>query len=61
MANLVRNYSPHIDAHSAPPTTELRKILGTVAREMLEKFLCKWRDKRESGGVQVVDEVCYLA
>jgi hypothetical protein len=45
VTNLVRNYSPHLapDTRSAPPTVELRNILGVAANEMLEEFLTKWR------------------
>ncbi|OBZ67658.1 Transforming growth factor-beta receptor-associated protein 1 [Grifola frondosa] len=47
IANLVRNYSPHLSPNTreAPPTVELRKILGLAAREMLEVYLQKWRKK----------------
>lgn len=34
------------NTRSAPPTAELRKVLGMAAREMLEKFLKKWKRKR---------------
>jgi hypothetical protein len=67
MANLVRNYSPHLDTHAEPATAELRKVLGMAAREMLEKFLRKWRKKREVNGegigsvVSTVNEVCHLS
>ncbi|KAL0068079.1 hypothetical protein AAF712_004739 [Marasmius tenuissimus] len=49
MANLVRNYSPHLspNTRSAPPTAELRKILGMAAQEMLESFLKKCRRRRK--------------
>ncbi|KAF8918725.1 hypothetical protein CPB85DRAFT_1373750 [Mucidula mucida] len=49
VANLVRNYSPHLspNTRSAPPTAELRKILGMAAQEMLEKFLKKCRTRRK--------------
>jgi len=47
VVNLVRNYSPHLDTRSAPPTAELRKILGTAAQEMLEVFLRKCRTRRK--------------
>jgi hypothetical protein len=63
MANLVRNYSPHLDTHAEPSTAELRKVLGVAAREMLEKFLRKWKKKREVNGegvggvVSTVNEV----
>jgi len=62
VGNLVRNYSPHLNTRSAPPTTELRKVLGMAGKEMLEKFLRKWRKKREvdGGGVQAIDEVCHF-
>jgi len=49
VANLVRNYSPHLapNTRSAPPTAELRRVLEISAKEMLAKFLKKWRKKRE--------------
>ncbi|KAA1474965.1 hypothetical protein DENSPDRAFT_841652 [Dentipellis sp. KUC8613] len=45
VANIVRNYSPHLapNTRSAPPTAELRRILGDAARDMLDVFLRKWR------------------
>ena len=48
MSNLVRNYSPHLspNTQSAPPTAELRKILGMAAQEMLIVFLKKSRTRR---------------
>ncbi|KAI0052121.1 hypothetical protein FA95DRAFT_1602084 [Auriscalpium vulgare] len=56
VANLVRNYSPHLspNTRSAPPTAELRRVLGMAALEMLEVFLRKWRRVRgESGSPEV--------
>ncbi|ESK88536.1 transforming growth factor-beta receptor-associated protein 1 [Moniliophthora roreri MCA 2997] len=49
VANLVSNYSPHLspNTRSAPPTAELRKILGMAAQEMLESFLRKCRTRRK--------------
>lgn len=46
---IIRNYSPHLapNTKSAPPTAELRKILGMAAQEMLEAFLKKWRTRRQ--------------
>lgn len=43
--DIIRNYSPHLapDTRTAPPTMELRKILGDAAVEMLEEFLRRWR------------------
>uniref|UniRef100_A0A0W0GCB0 Vacuolar sorting protein 39/Transforming growth factor beta receptor-associated domain-containing protein n=1 Tax=Moniliophthora roreri TaxID=221103 RepID=A0A0W0GCB0_MONRR len=43
------NYSPHLspNTRSAPPTAELRKILGMAAQEMLESFLRKCRTRRK--------------
>ncbi|THV05369.1 hypothetical protein K435DRAFT_961137 [Dendrothele bispora CBS 962.96] len=45
--DIIRNYSPHLDTRSAPPTAELRKILGMAAQEMLELFLRKCRTRRK--------------
>ncbi|KAF7323021.1 hypothetical protein HMN09_00081900 [Mycena chlorophos] len=47
-ANLVRNYSPYLKPNtaSAPPTAELRRILGIAAVDMLEVFLKRCRKKR---------------
>ncbi|KAJ7598879.1 hypothetical protein C8J56DRAFT_1157947 [Mycena floridula] len=54
VTNIVRNYSPHLapDTKSAPPTAELRKILGVTAQEMLEAFLrrCRTRALIDSHG-----------
>ncbi|KAJ7172426.1 hypothetical protein C8R46DRAFT_1085911 [Mycena filopes] len=49
VANLVRNYSPYLkpNTQSAPPTAELRRILGMAAVDMLEVFLRKCRTRRE--------------
>ncbi|KJA17616.1 hypothetical protein HYPSUDRAFT_46248 [Hypholoma sublateritium FD-334 SS-4] len=46
--DIIRNYSPHLapSTLSAPPTAELRKILGTAAKEMLLGFLKKSRTRR---------------
>ncbi|KAF5369852.1 hypothetical protein D9758_001393 [Tetrapyrgos nigripes] len=44
--DIIRNYSPHLDTRSAPPTAELRKILGEAAQDMLEQFLRKCRTRR---------------
>ncbi|KZP18157.1 hypothetical protein FIBSPDRAFT_933616 [Athelia psychrophila] len=65
VANIVRNYSPHMSPNTreAPITAELRKVLGIAAREMLEKYLRRWRRKRvvdggPGGGIdEVVDTV----
>jgi hypothetical protein len=59
VTNLVRNYSPHLNTRSAPPTAELRKVLGMAAVEMLETFLKRWRKKWEvdGTGARAVDEV----
>ncbi|EEB93051.1 hypothetical protein MPER_08348, partial [Moniliophthora perniciosa FA553] len=47
--DIIRNYSPHLppNTRSAPPTAELRKILGMAAQEMLESFLRKCRTRRK--------------
>jgi hypothetical protein len=49
VANLVRNYSPHLgpDTKTAPPMVELRKVLVMAAEEMLESFLKRWRMKKK--------------
>ncbi|KAF4618694.1 hypothetical protein D9613_009798 [Agrocybe pediades] len=46
--DIIRNYSPHLapSTLSAPPTAELRKILGMAAKEMLLSFLKKNRTRR---------------
>jgi hypothetical protein len=51
MANLTRNYSPHLkpDVETAPPTMELRAMLGTTARDCLSSYLTKWRRARKEG------------
>jgi hypothetical protein len=57
VANLVRNYSPYLkpDTRTAPPTAELRKILGMAAVEMLELFLKKCRTRRNVEGKRKAD------
>lgn len=59
MANLVRNYSPFLapTTRSAPPTAELRRILGRAAHDMLEEFLRKWRRVRGESGTPAVRAV----
>ncbi|KAJ7285781.1 hypothetical protein C8J57DRAFT_1285778 [Mycena rebaudengoi] len=58
VANLVRNYSPHLKPNTltAPPTAELRKILGMAAVEMLELFLKKCRTRRNVEGKRKADQ-----
>lgn len=45
--NLVRNYTPHLkpNTRSAPPTSELRRLLAVAARDMLRDYLRKWKNK----------------
>lgn len=52
MANLNRNYSPHIkpNVESASPTIELRAMLATTARDCARGYLTKWRERRRGGG-----------
>lgn len=47
------------NTREAPITAELRKVLGTAAREMLEKYLKRWRRKRvvDGGPSTEIDEV----
>ncbi|KAK0458932.1 uncharacterized protein EV420DRAFT_1541370 [Desarmillaria tabescens] len=49
VANLVRNYSPHLspNTRTATPTVELRKILVMAAHEMLQVFLNKCYHRRK--------------
>ncbi|KAJ7097878.1 hypothetical protein B0H15DRAFT_945449 [Mycena belliarum] len=57
VANLVRNYSPYLkpNTQTAPPTAELRRILGMAAVEMLEAFLRKCRTRRNIEGKRKAD------
>ncbi|KAJ7343434.1 hypothetical protein DFH08DRAFT_937969 [Mycena albidolilacea] len=57
VANLVRNYSPYLkpNTQTAPPTAELRKILGMAAVDMLELFLKKCRTRRNIEGKRKAD------
>ncbi|KAJ7449862.1 hypothetical protein FB451DRAFT_1530211, partial [Mycena latifolia] len=57
VANLVRNYSPYLkpNTQTAPPTAELRRILGMAAVEMLEVFLRKCRTRRNIEGKRRAD------
>ncbi|KAJ7685236.1 hypothetical protein DFH06DRAFT_1357108, partial [Mycena polygramma] len=59
VANLVRNYSPYLkpNTQTAPPTAELRKILGMAAVDMLELFLRKCRTRRIVEGKHQADPV----
>lgn len=69
MANLVKNYAPHIkpDVETAPPTADLRRILCSTAREMLASFLRKMRTRRLVGRAgsytqsPAVNAVCSLS
>ena len=63
MANLVRNYSPFLapTTRSAPPTAEIRRVLGVAAYDMLEEFLRKWRRVRSDSSTPAVRAVrCFL-
>ncbi|KAJ6596948.1 hypothetical protein DFH09DRAFT_106793 [Mycena vulgaris] len=57
VVNLVRNYSPYLkpNTQTAPPTAELRRILGMAAVEMLEIFLRKCRTRRNVEGKRKAD------
>ncbi|KAJ7452354.1 hypothetical protein B0H11DRAFT_2073067 [Mycena galericulata] len=57
VANLVTNYSPHLkpNTQTAPPTAELRRILGMAAVDMLEVFLKKCRTRRIVEGKRKAD------
>ncbi|KAF7363500.1 hypothetical protein MSAN_01006200 [Mycena sanguinolenta] len=57
VANLVRNYSPYLkpNTQTAPPTAELRRILGMAAVDMLEIFLRKCRTRRDVEGKRKAD------
>ena len=59
MANIVRNYSPFLapTTRSAPPTAELRRVLGVAACDMLEEFLRKWRRVRSDSSTPAVRAV----
>ncbi|CAG8439841.1 14430_t:CDS:10 [Funneliformis mosseae] len=50
--SLVKNYDPHIkpDLESSHATKELRKVLIKNAKEMLQKFLTKYREQRRDKG-----------
>lgn len=65
VANIVRNYSPHMSPNTreAPITAELCKVLGIAARDMLEKYLRRWRRKRivDGGSGGGIDEVSQSA
>ncbi|KAI0266114.1 hypothetical protein BC834DRAFT_1026917 [Gloeopeniophorella convolvens] len=56
VANIVRNYSPFLapNTRSAPPTAELRRVLGIAAHDMLEAFLRKWRRVRGEAAAPAV-------
>ncbi|KAH8108778.1 hypothetical protein DFH11DRAFT_1710480 [Phellopilus nigrolimitatus] len=51
VANLVKNYVPHIkpDVETATPTAELRRVLCATARDMLASYLRKFRTRRLLG------------
>ncbi|KAM0748698.1 hypothetical protein T439DRAFT_70364 [Meredithblackwellia eburnea MCA 4105] len=54
MANLNKNYSPHLkpDVATASPTMELRTMLKMTARDSLRAYLGKWRAQRRAGTVK---------
>ncbi|KAJ7235454.1 hypothetical protein B0H12DRAFT_1141579 [Mycena haematopus] len=54
---IIRNYSPYLkpNTQTAPPTAELRKILGMAAVDMLELFLKKCRTRRNVEGKSKTD------
>jgi hypothetical protein len=63
VANLVRNYSPFLapTTRSAPPTAELRRVLGVAAYDMMKEFLRKWRRVRSDSSTLAVRAVrCFL-
>ncbi|KAJ7632673.1 hypothetical protein FB45DRAFT_913126 [Roridomyces roridus] len=57
VANIVRNYSPYLkpNTQTAPPTAELRRILGMSSVDMLEVFLRKCRTRRIVEGKRKAD------
>jgi hypothetical protein len=59
VANLVLNYSPFLSptTRTAPPTVELRRLLGIAAHDMLEQFLRKWRRVRGDSSTSAVRTV----
>ncbi|KAI9509282.1 hypothetical protein F5148DRAFT_1148443 [Russula earlei] len=59
LANLVLNYSPFLapTTRSAPPTTELRRLLRVAAYDMLEVFLRKWRRVRGDSGTPALRSI----
>ncbi|KAH9962835.1 hypothetical protein BC827DRAFT_1129633 [Russula dissimulans] len=59
VANLVLNYSPFLapTTRSAPPTAELRRLLGVAAHDMLEEFLRKWRRVRSDSSTPALRSV----
>ncbi|KAF8591308.1 hypothetical protein K439DRAFT_1402474 [Ramaria rubella] len=59
VTNLVKNYSPHLqpNTRSAPPTSELRKLLMVSARDMLREYLRKWKNKVLYSGESPVKEI----
>ncbi|KAJ7774892.1 hypothetical protein B0H16DRAFT_1508739 [Mycena metata] len=54
---IIRNYSPYLkpNTQTAPPTAELRRILGMAAVDMLEVFLRKCRTRRDIEGKRKAD------
>jgi vacuolar protein sorting-associated protein 3 len=58
VTNLVKNYTPHLqpNTRSAPPTSELRKLLVVSARDMLREYLRKWKNKVLYSGEPAVKE-----
>ncbi|KAF8499515.1 hypothetical protein JB92DRAFT_3099258 [Gautieria morchelliformis] len=58
VTNLVKNYTPHLqpNTRSAPPTSELRKLLVVSARDMLREYLRKWKNKVLYSGEPVIKE-----
>ncbi|THH17699.1 hypothetical protein EW146_g3170 [Bondarzewia mesenterica] len=57
--DIIRNYSPHLapNTRSAPPTAELRRLLGIEALEMLETYLKKWKQIRGDNGTPEIRSI----
>ncbi|KIJ36750.1 hypothetical protein M422DRAFT_178931 [Sphaerobolus stellatus SS14] len=62
VTNLVKNYTPHLrpNTRSAPPTSELRKLLQVSARDMLREYLRKWKNKALYSGETLDEELSQI-
>ncbi|GJJ14976.1 hypothetical protein Clacol_009246 [Clathrus columnatus] len=59
---IIKNYTPHLkpNTRSAPPTSELRRLLAVAARDMLRDYLRKWKNKAIYSREPLSKEMCQI-